>query len=47
MVLRQMRRVGRAEIAARKDYVIRALAAVSFEPEFLAAKAYFIVRGFL
>ena len=41
-----MRRIGRAEIAARKDYVIYALSAVSFEAKFLAAKANFIVRGF-
>lgn len=46
MKLCQMRRIGCAEVAARKDYVIHALPAVSFKPEFLAAKAYFIVRGF-
>ena len=47
MVFCQMRCVGRAEIAARKDYVIYALSAVSFKPKFLAAKANFIVRRFL
>jgi len=47
MVFRQMRCIGRTEVAVRKDYVIHALSAVSFEPEFLAAKANFIVRRFL